>query len=116
MRLCRPRRLLASTGLAPAVPAAADSAARPRPGADRSTPLPPRGTGTAEPADDRDEIVARARGRNPKAFEPWTPAEEEDLRRRLQAGERVEDIARAHNRSPKAIQMRLERLRLAPRS
>jgi hypothetical protein len=110
------RRLLASTGLAPAVSAPTDGAARPRPAAGRSAVLPPRGAATPEQGEDRDEIVARARGRNPKAFEPWTPAEEKDVRRRFQAGERIEDIARAHNRSPKAIQMRLERLGLTPRS
>ena len=107
------RRLLASTGLAPAASAPAERAAPLRPAAG-GAPLPP--GGTPEQRDDRDEIVARARGRNPKAFEPWTRAEEEEVRRRVQAGERVEDIARAHNRSPKAIQMRLERLGLVPRS
>jgi hypothetical protein len=63
-------------------------------------------------AEDREEIVARARGRNPKAFEPWTPIEEAEVRRRYEAGEGLESIARTHNRSPKAIEMRLERMGL----
>ena len=108
------RRLLASTGLAQAVSRPAEEA-RPRPGAGRAA-LPQGEAATPEQRDDREQVVARARGRNPKAFEPWTPSEEEDVRRRFQAGEQVETIARAHNRSPKAIQMRLERLGLTPRS
>jgi hypothetical protein len=65
--------------------------------------------------DDRDEVIARARGKNAKAFEPWTRSEEEDVRRRFEAGDAVEAIARTHNRSPKAIRMRLERLGATPR-
>jgi hypothetical protein len=59
---------------------------------------------------------ARARGKNAKAFEPWTSSEEEDARRRYEAGESIDAIARAHNRSPKAIRMRLERLGAVPPS
>jgi hypothetical protein len=102
-------------------------------GGARERPVPPRqpppGRGTLAAArqagatlaagrqadDDRDEVIARARGRNAKAFEPWTRSEEEDVRRRFEAGDAVETIARTHNRSPKAIRMRLERLGAAPR-
>ena len=110
------RRVLSSTGIR-----IAEDDARPQKepaallrSAPRSMAAGPR-TGTAAPptatgAEDREEIVARARGRNPKAFEPWTPIEEADVRRRYEAGERIENIARTHNRSPKAIEMRLERM------
>ena len=100
------RRLLSSSGIRFSPDEARPQQTRPalsRPA--RSTPAG---------SDDREEIVARARGRNPKAFEPWTPAEEADVRRRYEAGERIESIARAHNRSPKAIEMRLERMGLIP--
>jgi hypothetical protein len=105
------RRVLASTGLGPGA-AGGERAATHTSG--RFAPPPDRQSagGTRE----RDEdVVARARGRNANAFEPWTASEEEDVRRRFEGGERVEAIARAHNRSPKAIQMRLERLGVMPR-
>lgn len=104
------RRVLSAPGLAP--PAGGARAAP------RATTRPTlSSSGASAPRDDaREEIVARARGKNPKAFEPWSRAEEEDVQRRYESGESVEAIARAHNRSPKAIQMRLERLGTVPPS
>jgi len=99
------RRVLSSTGIR----LSEDEAPQQAPAA-----LARPARGTQAKTDDREEIVARARGRNPKAFEPWTPTEEADVRRRYEAGERIEDIARTHNRSPKAIEMRLERMGLLP--
>jgi hypothetical protein len=103
------RRVLSSPGLAPVARENAERPAGSRPSSSRAA-LP--GSRDAQ----RDEVVARARGRNPKAFEPWSRAEEEEVHRRYQAGESIETIARAHNRSPKAIQMRLERLGALPPS
>jgi hypothetical protein len=60
--------------------------------------------------DERDAVVAQARQRNPLAFAPWTKEEEQEIRRRHQAGESIEAIARAHKRSPRAIELRLQRL------
>ena len=100
------RRLLSSTGIR-----VSEGEAR----AQQARPALSRGAkGTQTNPDDREEIIARARGRNPKAFEPWTPMEEAEARRRYEAGERIENIAKALNRSPKAIEMRLERMGLKP--
>jgi hypothetical protein len=63
---------------------------------------------------DRDVVVAQARQRNPQAFAPWTKDEEQEIRRRYEAGDSVQTIARAHKRSPRAIELRLQRLGLLP--
>jgi hypothetical protein len=60
--------------------------------------------------DERDAIVAQARQRNPQAFAPWKREEEQEVRRRYEAGENIHAIARAHKRSPRAIELRLQRL------
>jgi hypothetical protein len=103
------KRLLSSTGLSPG---SVERAALSRPRGNRSVPSGNGQRSAGPPEEEREEMVARARGRNPKAFEPWTSQEEEEVRRRFEVGELIEQIARAHNRSPKAIQMRLERLGL----
>lgn len=61
---------------------------------------------------ERDALIAEARQRNAQAFAPWTKEEEQDVRRRHEAGESVETIARARKRSPRAIELRLQRLGL----
>jgi hypothetical protein len=63
-------------------------------------------------SEDREAIMERARQSNPKAFAPWTREEEEDIRRRYEAGENIQMIARARKRSPRAIELRLQRLGL----
>ena len=63
--------------------------------------------------DERDAVVAQARQRNPQAFAPWTKEEEQEIRRRHEAGESIQAIARAHKRSPRAIELRLQRLGVA---
>ena len=65
--------------------------------------------------DERDAVVAQARQRNPLAFAPWTREEEQEVRRRYEAGENIQAIARAHKRSPRAIELRLQRLGVLPR-
>jgi hypothetical protein len=60
--------------------------------------------------DERDAVVAQARQRNPQAFAPWTREEEQQIRKRHEAGESIQSIARAHKRSPRAIELRLQRL------
>ena len=70
---------------------------------------------TARREEERDAVVAQARQTNPQAFAPWTREEEQEIRRRYEAGESVEAIARAHKRSPRAIELRLQRLGVLPR-
>lgn len=62
----------------------------------------------------RETVVAEARQKNPQAFAPWTKAEEQEIRRRHDAGESVQAIAHARKRSPRAIQLRLQRLGVLP--
>jgi hypothetical protein len=63
---------------------------------------------------DREVVVAQARQRNPQAFAPWTKDEEQEVRRRYEAGDSIQTIAREHKRSPRAIELRLQRLGLLP--
>jgi hypothetical protein len=64
--------------------------------------------------DDRQEVISRARARNPNAFKGWSKSEEADLKQRFQNGEPIPSIARALQRSQKAIEMRLRRNGLLP--
>jgi hypothetical protein len=64
--------------------------------------------------EERDALMAKARQRNAQAFAPWSPNEEQEVRKRYEAGERVEAIAQAHQRSPRAIELRLQRMGLLP--
>jgi hypothetical protein len=52
---------------------------------------------------------------NDKTFMPWTKDEEQEIRRRYEAGEEIQSIARAPKRSPRAIELRLQRLGVLPR-
>jgi hypothetical protein len=64
-----------------------------------------------EPGDaEREEIIAAARQRNPKAFHPWSSDEEREVQERFDRGDPIEAIARDHQRSPRAIEMRLRRM------
>ena len=63
---------------------------------------------------DRDAVVAQARQRNPQAFAPWRKDEEQEIRRRYEAGESIPTIARDHKRSRRTIELRLQRLGLLP--
>jgi DNA-binding NarL/FixJ family response regulator len=84
-----------------------------RTGADRPAQrsLP---TTTDQNEDDREEIISRARTRNPNAFKGWSKSEEGELRQRYQKGEPIKAIAQALKRSEKAIEMRLKRMGLLP--
>jgi hypothetical protein len=74
----------------------------------------PRALGAGRRDDDREAVVAQARQRNPQAFAPWTRDEEQEIRRRHEAGESIPAIARARKRSPRAIELRLRRLGVLP--
>jgi hypothetical protein len=64
-----------------------------------------------EPDDaEREEIIAAARQRNPKAFHPWSADEEREVRERFDRGDSIEAIASDHQRSPRAIEMRLRKM------
>jgi len=67
------------------------------------------------PEPEREAIVEQARQRNPNAFAPWTREEEQEVRRRFEAGEAIPSIARSHQRSPRAIELRLQRMGAMPR-
>jgi hypothetical protein len=49
---------------------------------------------------DRDVVVAQARQRNLQAFAPGTKNEEQEIRRRYEAGDSIQTTAREHKRSP----------------
>lgn len=63
---------------------------------------------------DREEVISRARVRNPNAFKGWSKSEEAEMKQRFQNGESIPSIARALQRSEKAIEMRLKRNGLLP--
>jgi ATP-dependent exoDNAse (exonuclease V) alpha subunit len=58
--------------------------------------------------------MASLRKAHGKAYAPWTETEEQDLRRRHQAGESVGAIAERLGRKPGAIRSRLKKLALIP--
>jgi hypothetical protein len=64
--------------------------------------------------DDRDALVAQARQKNPQAVAPWSSEEEQEVRKRHEAGESIPAIARARKRSPRAIELRLQRMGVLP--
>jgi hypothetical protein len=70
---------------------------------------------TSRREDERDAVIAQARQRNPQAFVPWTREDEQEVRRRYEAGENIQAIAGAHKWSPRAIELRLQRLGVPPR-
>jgi hypothetical protein len=114
------RRIVSSLGYggeaAGAAPAAASVASASAP--------PPRGQGTpvggapppnralsgGTPEEEREAIISQARQRNPQAFTPWTPQEEQEVRRRYEEGESIPSIARSRKRSQRAIELRLQRM------
>jgi hypothetical protein len=57
---------------------------------------------------ERDVVIAQARQRNLQAFAAWTKDEEQEVRRRYEAGDSIQTIARDHKRSPRAIELRLQ--------
>lgn len=63
---------------------------------------------------ERDAVIEQARQRNPQAFAPWTKEEEQEIRRRYEAGESLQQIARERKRSPRAIELRLQRMGVLP--
>jgi hypothetical protein len=64
--------------------------------------------------ENREEVISRARTRNPNAFKGWSKSEEAEMKQRFQKGESIPSIARALQRSEKAIEMRLRRNGLLP--
>ena len=64
--------------------------------------------------EDREEVISRARSRNPNAFKGWSKPEEAEMKQRFQKGESIPSIAHALQRSEKAIEMRLKRNGLLP--
>lgn len=81
---------------------------------DKTTPAPRPESRRVDDHDERDALVEKARQTNPQALTPWTKQEEQEVRRRHEAGESIDAIARKHKRSPRAIQLRLQRLGLLP--
>ena len=114
------RRILASLEYREPAPSAAGSR-RPSSGARGGRSLPAGSPASGQPSvlsapePEREEIVEQARQRNPNAFAPWTREEEQDIRRRFEAGEPIAAIARLHKRSARAIELRLQRMGAMPR-
>jgi DNA-directed RNA polymerase specialized sigma24 family protein len=61
---------------------------------------------------DATERLAEIRLRYPRAYEPWTPAEESRLRLAYNQGESAQQVATMLGRQPSAVQSRLQRLGL----
>lgn len=59
------------------------------------------------------ERLAEVRRRHPRAYEKWSPAEDDRLRRLYLAGVGIEQMARDLHRQPSAIRSRLSKLGLA---
>lgn len=113
------RRIVSSLGYggeaavaAPPPAAAASASGSPRggQGAQPGGALPSRALSGGTPEEERDAIISQARQRNPQAFTPWTPQEEQEVRRRYEEGESIPSIARARKRSQRAIELRLQRM------
>lgn len=58
------------------------------------------------------ERLAKIKEKYPRAYEKWTEAEEDELRRMQSSGKSLIEIAVALSRQPSAIRTRLERLGL----
>jgi len=80
-RIVGPLGYGAEAGAAAAVPAPAPPSA-----GMRSAPRPALGGRTPGRDEEREALISQARQRNPQAFAPWTPEEEQEVRRRYQAG------------------------------
>lgn len=104
------RRIMASLG--EIAEPAARIASRPRESAEEASLIASRPRQSAE--EEREALMAKARQRNAQAFAPWSRDEEQEVRKRFEAGESVEAIARAHKRSARAIELRLQRLGKLP--
>jgi hypothetical protein len=103
------QRIFASTQNQPRI----QQTEQPRP-MQRSLPDTSNETGVGEMQDNREEVISRARTRNPNAFKGWSKSEEAEMKQRFQKGEPIPSIARALQRSEKAIEMRLRRNGLLP--
>jgi hypothetical protein len=64
--------------------------------------------------ENREEVISRARSRNPNAFKGWSKSEEAEMKHRFEKGESIPSIAQALQRSQKAIEMRLKSNGLLP--
>ena len=60
----------------------------------------------------RGHMIARAREIHPRAFEPWSDKEQDDLRGMLAQGAKPREIAEALQRNTGAIERRMKRLGL----
>ncbi len=68
----------------------------------------------AVPATSQAYQVEEIRHQYPKAYEKWTSAEDEQLKREYQSGLSISALAALFQRQPSAIQSRLKKLGLAP--
>jgi hypothetical protein len=82
--------------------APAEDANRQQPTAQESASSKAQGTGS----------VGRSRRNNPRAYQPWTPAEDSKVRELFERGVPLVSIGQALQRTPKGIQRRLKRLGL----
>jgi hypothetical protein len=67
----------------------------------------------AKPPEKRPSPYAAVREKYPNAGKPWSPQDDEELRRLFGSGNSMDDLALTFARTPKGIRVRLERLGLA---
>ena len=59
-----------------------------------------------------EERMRAVRATHPRAWAPWPPEEDDDLRQEFASGTSVSRMAKAHERKPGAIRSRLKKLGL----
>ena len=67
----------------------------------------------AQPKDSYQERLAEIRSRYPRAYEPWSEAEDQDLTKMHREGVDAKEMASRLQRQPSAVKSRLKRLGLA---
>jgi hypothetical protein len=60
------------------------------------------------------EWLEQVKQEHPNAYQPWTLAEDEQLREEFGSGMAVREIAASHERRPSAIHSRLKKLEITP--
>jgi DNA-binding NarL/FixJ family response regulator len=61
-----------------------------------------------------DDRMAKIKAKHPRAYAPWSPAEEEQLVQLIKSGKTAGQIAVELQRQPSAIRSRIVRLNVGP--
>ncbi len=70
--------------------------------------------GSSSKGESASSYIRQIREVHPRAYEPWSPVEEQELTRLFKSGQSINDMASALKRKPSAIRSRLKRLGLIP--